>query len=367
MSRLIKVIVFLGVLGLFGLGLLFGFLMILSGGRPVSFIQQTMLRLSVASRQDELDQPYGIDASPRRFTIAPGDSPLVIARRLGEDELVRDTSLFIDYLKVEALDVQLESGTYFLNQTQTIPQIALALTDASKSSITFRVLEGTRIEEVARDITDSNAFSFSGDEFLALVGPGAVVDESFATLVGLPIGVSLEGFLFPDTYVLPPNITALELRDTILENFETQVGRQFAADAQMQGYSLRDIVTIASISEREAVHNDEHPMIVSVYRNRLDIGMNMDADPTVQYGLEGQRGGWWPQITQADYREVISPYNTYINNGLPPGPISNPGLSAIRAALNPASSDYLYFRARCDGSNYHAFAMTFDEHVGNGC
>jgi UPF0755 protein len=174
--------------------------------------------------------------------------------------------------------------------------------------------------------------------------------------------------LFPDTYVLPPNITALELRDTILENFETQVGRQFATDAQTQGFTLRDIVTLASIAEREAVHNDEHPMIAGVYRNRLNIGMNMDADPTVQYGLQGQRdNNWWPQITQDDYRSVISPYNTYINNGLPPGPISNPGLSAIRAALNPASSDYLYFRARCDGSNYHVFAMTFDEHVGNGC
>jgi UPF0755 protein len=334
----------------------------------VSYLQQSMLRFSVAARQDELDQPYGTDDSPHRFTIAPGDSPLVIARRLGEENLVRDTTLFVDYIKVEGLDIQLESGTYFLNQTQTIPQIALALTDASKASITFRILEGTRIEEVAKDITDSNAFGFSGNEFLALVGPGAVVDASFADLVDLPVGASLEGFLYPDTYVLPPNITALELRDTILENFETQVGRQFVADARAQGFSLRDIVTLASIIEREAVHNDEHPMIASVYRNRLDIGMNMDADPTIQYALQGQRvGGWWPQITQDDYRGVISSYNTYLNNGLPPGPISNPGLSAIRAALNPALSDYLYFRARCDGSNYHVFAMTFDEHVGNGC
>lgn len=367
MSRFIKVIVFLGVLGVFGLGLMFGFLMILSGGQPVSYIQKTLLRLSIASRQEELNQPYGTDDSARRFTVAPGDSPLVIARRLGEENLVRDTALFVDYLKVEGLDVQIESGTYFFNQTQTIAQIALALTDASKASITFRVLEGTRIEEVAQQITQSNVFGFSGNEFLALVGPGAVVDESFAARVGLPVGASLEGFLYPDTYILPPNITALELRDTLLENFEAQVGSQFAADAQRQGFSLRDIVTIASIIEREAVHNDEHPMIASVYRNRLDIGMKMDADPTVQYGLQGQRGGWWPQITQDDYRGVISPYNTYLNLGLPPGPISNPGLSAIRAALNPASSEYLYFRARCDGSNYHVFAMTFDEHVGNGC
>lgn len=367
MSRLIKLILFLGVLGLFAVGLTFGFLMILSGGRPVTFIQQTLLRLSVESRQDELEKPYSTDTTARRFTIAPGDSPLVIARRLGEEQLIRDPALFVDYLKVEGLDVQIESGTYFLYQTQTIKQIAVALTDASKSSITFVILEGTRIEEIARDITTSGLFQFTGDDFLPLVSAGAVVDESFAARVGLPAGASLEGFLFPDTYVLPPSITAAELRDTILENFEARVGTQFGADAQMQGMTLRDIVTIASIVEREAVHNDEHPMIASVYRNRLNVGMKLDADPTVQYALNGSRGSWWPPITQADYSGVISPYNTYLNIGLPPGPINSPGLSAIRAALNPALSDYYYFRARCDGSNYHAFATTFDEHIANGC
>jgi len=367
LNRLLKIIVLLGVLGLFGLGLLFGFVMILSGGDPVGFAQKTLLRWSVSSRQKEIDQPYGIDATAVRFTISPGDSPLVIARRLGETKLVRDTALFVDYLRVQGLDVQLEAGTYFLYQTQSMAQIALALTDASTSSITFVILEGTRIEEVAADITASRLFKFSGNDFLRLVGPGAVVDESLAARVGLPAGASLEGFLFPDVYILPPNITASELRDTILENFEARVGTQFAADAQVQGMTLRDIVAIASIVEREAVHNDEHPMIASVYRNRLNISMKMDADPTVQYALNGERGRWWPQITVDDYRGVISPYNTYLNNGLPPGPISNPGLSAIRAALNPATSEYLYFRAKCDGSNYHSFAMTFDEHVANGC
>lgn len=367
LSRLFKLLVLLAVIGVFGLGLAFGFLMILSGGDPAGFAQTTLLRLSLASRQEELEQPYGTDSAPRRFTINPGDSPLVIARRLSEEQLVRDAALFIDYLRVEGYDTQLEAGTYFLNQTQTIPDIALALTDASSSSLTFRILEGTRIEEVARDIGESGIFAFSGDEFLALVGPGAVVDAGFAARMGLPPGASLEGFLFPDTYVLPPNISAVELRDTILENFEARVGSQFAADAAGKGFTLYQIVTVASIIEREAVHNDEHPMIASVYLNRYAIGMKLDADPTVQYGLQGQRGSWWPQITIADYRGVISPYNTYLSSGLPPGPISNPGLSAIRAALNPATSEYYFFRARCDGSNYHVFAVTYEEHLANGC
>ncbi|MEO1289708.1 MAG: endolytic transglycosylase MltG [Chloroflexota bacterium] len=108
-------------------------------------------------------------------------------------------------------------------------------------------------------------------------------------------------------------------------------------------------------------------MIASVYRNRLEIGMNMEADPTVQYGINGTRGEWWVNITVADYRGVNSPYNTYLINGLPPGPIANPSLSAIRGAAYPAQTDFIFFRAKCDGSNYHNFAVAFDEHLANGC
>jgi len=95
--------------------------------------------------------------------------------------------------------------------------------------------------------------------------------------------------------------------------------------------------------------------------------MRLQADPTVQYGINGARGRWWPAITQADYRNIASPYNTYLNEGLPPGPIASPGLSAIRAATYPAESSYFYFRAKCDRSNYHNFATTYDEHLANGC
>jgi UPF0755 protein len=131
--------------------------------------------------------------------------------------------------------------------------------------------------------------------------------------------------------------------------------------------SLYEVVTLASITERESVHNDENARIAGVYRNRFDIGMKLDADPTVQYGIGFQGGTWWPQITQDDYTNTISPYNTYLNTGLPPGPIANPGLSAIRGTVNAELSDFLYFRAACDGSGYHNFARTFEEHVANGC
>ena len=138
-------------------------------------------------------------------------------------------------------------------------------------------------------------------------------------------------------------------------------------DAGADGYTMYDIVTLASIIERESVWADENVLIASVYRNRLDIAMRLQADPTVQYGLDDSRGRYWTNITVEDYQGVNSLYNTYIYDGLPPGPIANPSLSAIRAAVYPASTNYIFFRAKCDGSNRHNFAVTFDEHLANGC
>jgi UPF0755 protein len=367
LSTLIKIVVFFGVICVFIGAVGLGFLFIVSGGDIMGFAQTTMLRLSLSSRQDELEAPIGTDPTPRRFTINSGDSAFLIARNLDDAGLISDAQLFVDYLRLEKLDTQLESGTYFLNQTQNIPQIAQVLIDVRNSGITFTLMEGTRIEEVADAIDANGRFGFRGTDFLPLVAPNAVIDSGFATTMGIPAGASLEGFLFPDTYVLPPEITAEQLRDTLLEAFQTNAGAQLLVDANSQGLSMRDAVSLASIVEREAVWNDEHPLIASVYRNRLELGMRLDADPTIQYALNGGRGGWWPRISSADYRGVISPYNTYLNDGLPPSPIANPGISALRAAIYPVESSYYYFRARCDGSNYHSFAATYEQHVANGC
>ncbi|MCU0511596.1 MAG: endolytic transglycosylase MltG [Anaerolineae bacterium] len=367
MSRFFKGFLF------FSVGLLFvgavagGFLFILSGGDVLSFARTALLRVALSARQTDLDTPAGTNAEPQAFTIQPGDSPAAVARRLRDASLILDAELFVDYLQVSGLDRQLEAGTYFPRQTQTIPQIAALLIDSAGSSIPFRILEGLRLEEIAALIDGNPLFTFSGQDFLNVVSAGNLFDPVFMETVGLPAGASLEGLLFPDAYVLPPTITAVQLRDTILANFLQKTGSQLRVDAAAQGYSLYQMVILASIIEREAVWDDEKPLISSVYRNRLSIAMKLDADPTVQYPLGNSRGSWWARITPADYQAVISPYNTYLNNGLPPGPIASVGLPALRAAVYPAQSDYYYFRARCDGSNYHVFATTFDEHLANGC
>ena len=358
---------FLGIgLAILGLASLAA-LLLASDGQITDKLQSAILRLQLSNRTSDLDAPYGGGDRPIRFNIPRGSSAGAIAQALTEAGLIRDKSLFLDFARLEGFDRRFEAGVYFLNQTQSIRQIAEILTDSSTSFIPFRTVEGARIEELAQLIDRNGLFGFSGADFLPLVEKGAPIPGDFAAWAAIPPGASLEGFMFPDTYQLPPDITADGLRDMLLRTFKDRIGHALREAAIAQNLTLHQAVTLASIIEREAVWRDEHPMIASVYRNRLDIGMKLEADPTVQYGIQGARGVWWPQITRADYYDVQSPYNTYLHAGFPPGPIASPGLSAIEAAVKPAESGYYYFRAACDNSHYHNFAVTFDEHLANGC
>ncbi len=167
-------------------------------------------------------QPLSSDTTPVRFTVELGDPPALIAQNLAAAGLISDANLFVDYVRAYDIDVQLEAGTYFLKQSQSIKQIAATLTDSSNSQIVFSIIPGWRIEEVAAAIDANPLFAFSGDDFLRVVGAGAPVDAAFAQRVGLPVNASLEGFLFPNTYSLPPDVTPQMLRDTLLDEFSKE-------------------------------------------------------------------------------------------------------------------------------------------------
>jgi len=366
-NRLIQLLLALASVLLISAILCVSGLLIVSSGEPVDYLQTALIRLRIVGREADLDQALGVDTSPLRFTIAPGDTPRVVAANLVTAGLIDDPELFVDFVRVEGLDRQLEAGVYFLTRAESPRQIAYALTDSRAGQFSFRILEGWRMEEIAAVIDRNPHFGFTGTDFLRVIGVGSTPDPAFAAYVGLPTGAVLEGFLFPNTYTLPAEITPEGLRDFLTTEFMAQVTPDLHAQAAAQGLTLYEAVTLASIIQREAVHADEKPLISSVYRNRLAIGMKLDADPTVQYaiGYRGER--WWPQITQADYIAVISPFNTYLNIGLPPTPIASPGLTAIRAAILPQTSEYFFFRAECSGSGYHRFARTYEEHLANGC
>jgi UPF0755 protein len=366
LNRAIKIIVIVGALLLIAAVVCVGGVFYISGGQPVRFVQRTLLQISLSGRQADLNHAISSDTSPVRFTVNLGDTPHTIAQNLVNSALITDAQLFVDYAQLNELDTKLEAGTYFLKRSQTLAGIAVALTDSRNSYIPFRIIEGERIEEIAAKIDGAQAyFGFSGAEFIVQVRAGAPVDALFASKVGLPPGASLEGFLYPDTYQLPADVTATMLRDILLTNFNNKVSDQVISDASAQGLSLFQVVTLASIVQREAVHVDEQPMIAGVYRNRMNIDMKLEADPTVQYAIGFRNGTWWPQITAANYTDVESAYNTYLNVRLPPGPISNPGISAIQSVVYPTQSEYLFFRADCRTDGYHSFAKTFEEHVAN--
>lgn len=334
------------------------------GLNPVTAIR---LKIALTRQEDALTTPAGTDPAYQRFEVQAGDTPYTVGLNLLTEGLITDADLFVDYVRYYGLDRQLETGTYFLQQTQTLEEIAYALTDASVASIPFRTLAGFRLEEVARLVDSNPLLDFSGQDFLNVIGPGAPIPPEFKATVGIPDRLSngqppsLEGFIYPDDYRLNPGVTAVELRDALLQNFSAHVTGELYQQAAAQGLSMYEVVTLASIVQREAAVADEMSMIASVYLNRLRLPMRLDADPTVQYAIGDTReaGNYWPQITQGDYYGLSGvpnqSYSTYLNEGLPPGPIASPGLAAILAVLNPSATEYYYFRRGCEDDGRHVF------------
>jgi UPF0755 protein len=205
------------------------------------------------------------------------------------------------------------------------------------------------------------------DEFLLVARTGAF---NYPFLAGRPAEATLEGYLVADTYRIPATADATMLVNRLLEMFDTRVTSQMRLDAQAQGLSVHQLVTLASIVEREALLDSERPIIASVYLNRIaevlpEAKGYLQADPTYQYarGRDRITGRWWEGFQVEDVLTLDDPYNTFLYKGLPPGPICSPSLESLRAASNPDETEYLYFYAIGDGG--HAFAKTYEEHLEN--
>jgi UPF0755 protein len=212
------------------------------------------------------------------------------------------------------------------------------------------VPEGLTAEEAAAAVAPQARFSAA--EYLTLARDSALADS-----LGLP-GPALEGYLFPETYFVDPDISARDFVKLQTQTFREVFDEDVAGAPGARGLSPREIVTLASIVEAEARRPDERPVIASVYRNRLRRGMLLEADPTVQYALGGHRD----RLLFKDL-EVDSPYNTYRNPGLPPGPICSPGRASLEAAVRPDSTPYLYFFWIGDSLGTHTFSETYGEHL----
>jgi UPF0755 protein len=180
---------------------------------------------------------------------------------------------------------------------------------------------------------------------------------------------SFEGLLLPGTYKIKRDIKIYDFLTLFMRSFDQKVNDEIRAGFKQQGLTLHQAVVLASIVEREAMLDEEKPIIASVFLNRIHSGIKLESDPTVQYalGYDEINKTWWKNPLSADDLNVDSPYNTYVNAGFPPAPISNPGIKALRAVAFPANTAYYFFRAKCDQSGGHEFSKTYEEHAAKAC
>lgn len=360
-------IIILAVLCLLSIGVLVGIPALASHqyGPPspaLSALDQLEFSARLLWYGGQLTHPLDPNGSEQQFMIEPGESVPSIAIRLEEVGLIRSAAAFRAYLIYTGLDTSIQSGIYTLSPSISTIDIAQELQDATPEQITFVILPGWRMEEIAASLLTSG-LAISPEEFLA------TASSPHPSLDFLPATASTEGFLYPDTYILPRETTADQLAQEFLRNFSLHLTVDLRDGFARQGLDVYQAVTLASIVQREAVVPEEQPQIASVFINRLNLGMKLDSDPTVQYalGYNYAQETWWTNPLSAIDLQIDSPYNSYLYAGLPPGPISNPNITALRAVAFPAVTPYYYFRARCDGSGLHDFAITFEEHLQNGC
>ncbi len=296
------------------------------------------------------------------ITIVEGESVQDIGEKLEDEGIISSALLFRVMVALEGYEEMLKAGDYEFDQGMATVEVIERLRQGVTAPLVVTIREGVRAEEIA-DLMEREGV-MSREKFLQ------AIQESydFVVLRSKPEGQDLNGFLFPETYFFGRAQTPEEVVEQILTTFEERFNEELRQEAANAGLSLYTVLRVASIVEREAVVAEERPIIASVFLRRLRLGVPLEADPTVQYALADDpvnvaTYGYWKQNLTTQDLEVDSPYNTYRNVGLPPGPIANPGLDSILAVIRPEDTNYLYFVAKPDGR--HAFAETLEEHLQN--
>lgn len=298
-----------------------------------------------------VQRPYqGFEGAEQFVEIPPGTGTAAMARRLADAGVVRSPETFRLAVWMKGSGRRLQAGEYRFDRPMSPAEVVdkLARGDVYVRAITFR--EGLTIWDMA-SVYENADFGTAADFMAASKRADLIGDID-------PEAKNLEGYLFPDTYTLPRSATAEQLVERMVAQFRKVLTPELKQQATDRGLNVRELVTLASLVEKETAKPDERTIVAGVYTNRLRIGMGLQCDPTVIYALM-LAGRYDGNIRRADLR-IDSPYNTYRYAGLPPGPIAAPGAASLHAAANPADVPYLYFVSRNDGS--HIFSRTLDEH-----
>jgi len=301
---------------------------------------------------DRLEHPLKLGTRPQTTVFIPyGSSTSEIFHRLSSEGIVSPAWMAELYYRIARSATPLQAGEYRFTRPEGLSEVIARMARGDVVRHTVVVPEGLTAEETfelfwSRGISRPEAFraAFKSPQLIASIAPGAP---------------DLEGFLFPDTYVVTRSTSARQIVEFMLANFRRHFGSDLRERAAALPLTIRQAVTLASIVQKESALTSEEPVIAGVYWNRLRRGMRLQADPTVAYALKLD-GKWSGTLYRSDYG-YASPFNTYLTDGLPPGPICNPGSQALRAAVHPARTEFLYFVA--DNSGGHVFSRTFEEHL----
>jgi UPF0755 protein len=301
-----------------------------------------------------VNQPYrGYDGAEQFVEIAPGNGSLGIGERLVASGVIRDMLTYRTALWMSRQGRHLKAGEYRFDRAMTPFEIIdkLARGDVFVINVTFP--EGLTFAEMAK-IFETHGLGTAASFIQAARDPAPIHELD-------PAAKDLEGYLFPETYALPRHTDAAKLARLMVARFEKVLTPELRQAAAARKLTVRQAVTLASIVEKETAKADERPLVAAVYTTRLRVGMPLQCDPTVIYGLV--KAGRYDGNIHKDDLSFDSPYNTYRYPGLPPGPIASPGRASIEAAIHPADADFVYFVSRNDGS--HEFARTLEEHNRN--
>ncbi len=281
------------------------------------------------------------DKAPVTFRINAGDGVRVIAANLAEENLIRSPTAFFVLIKLMGIERNLQAGEFRLNRAMDSRTVARELTHGIQDTW-ITTLEGWRNEEIAAAL--SKNLDIPESEFLK---------------------IAKLGYMFPDTYLVPQDATAGAIIAIFTAAFDKKVTADMRADIRASGMTLHEVITLASIVEREGHTDEDRPIIAGILLNRLKAGWPLQADATLQFalGYQPQEKTWWKKALYDEDKKVNSPYNTYANTGLPPGPISNPGIASIRAAIYPKKTSYWYYLHDPSGGVH--YAETLDEHNAN--
>jgi UPF0755 protein len=284
----------------------------------------------------------------KEVQVAEGMSFKAIAGALQKEGIIRYRSYFEIVGRIEGISRKVRVGYYGLNTNMSMWEVLGALRSGKIIEYEVVIPEGYNLYQIGWTVSQTPLLK-DPDEFIKLVK-----NKEYTHSLGVEAD-TLEGYLFPDTYYLPKGIKLEDIPRKMVQRYKAVFADSYRSRAKDLGFTEQQIITLASIVEKEAKVSSERKLIAAVYHNRLKQGMKLQADPTAVYGTKA----WITKVTAKDLRRP-SPYNTYLHKGLPPGPIANPGAGAILATLYPDNVDYIFFVAQGDGSHY--FSKDYSAH-----